>query len=156
MAIYGDSFVPSACSSFNLIWCNLARVAAIHLVSGTLLTIGKVLVALLSAGSMSFIIMSLYENDISSIAVPTFLAFIIAFLVASLFMVTYDTVIDTMFLCFLVDEKFNQGTGQMYASPSLIALVDGHAKLSKEHAEKLKASSGSVSSENYQSLPHNN
>jgi len=32
-AIYGDNFFSSACSSFALIWRNLARVAALHVVT---------------------------------------------------------------------------------------------------------------------------
>jgi len=141
-SIYGDSFVPAACSSFALVWANLARVAAISIVGDTLLFIGKFVVALLTTGIMAFVIEGAYGDKISSLALPLVLIFILAYLVASLYMVVFETTIDTIFICFLVDEKFNKQTGQMLAPPSLIRLVDNHAAINAEHAQQAKKRSG--------------
>lgn len=140
-AIYGDAFCPSAFSSFGLIWRNLARVAAINLVSQYLLVIGKVVVTLFCGGFVGLIITNAepYKTDVSSAVFPVLITMFLAYLVASLFMVVYDTTIDTIFLCFLVDEEVNKEKGQMRARPSLVKLIDDHAVASKDAADKEKA-----------------
>jgi len=136
-AIYGDSFIPAACSSFALVWSNLARLAAVNMVGDFLLFLGKILVALLTTGIMAIAIQQEYADSVSSLVMPAVLIFIISYLVASLFMVIFDTTIDTIFLCFLIDEKFNKN-GQMLAPPSLVALVESYSTESAEKANNLK------------------
>jgi len=75
-----------------------------------------------------------YGDEISSIAMPCFVIFVLAYLVATLFMALFETTIDTIFLCFLIDEELNKASGQMFASPSLQQLVDAHATTSAEMA----------------------
>jgi hypothetical protein len=137
-AIYGDSFMPSAASAFSLIWNNLARLAALTAVGDFLLTIGKVIVSLLTTGIVGLVIQNVYAEDLSSIAMPTFAVFILSYLISSLFMVSLDTAIDTIFFCFLVDEKFNKGTGQMLAPPTLLELVDRNAEKSRVRADEMQ------------------
>ena len=40
---------------------------------------------------------------------PSVVIFILAFVVASLFMIMFDTAVDCIFLCFLVDEAMFKG-----------------------------------------------
>jgi len=150
-AIYGDDFIQSACSSFSLLGANLARLLAVTMVGGYLLTIGKFIVALMSTGVYALILKGWYGDKLSSIAMPCFVAFILAYLVASLFMVSFETTIDTLFLCFLVDEKYNKGSGQMFAPPSLIELIDKHHETSKAKAAELEK--GPPTSDNYHAVP---
>jgi hypothetical protein len=134
-AIFGTSFATSACNSFALVWRNLARVAAITVVGGFILFLGKVIVAALTAGIVGAILVNVdyYEERVYSIIVPCALAFVIAWIVASLFMTVLDTTIDTVFLCFLVDDEHNNLNGrQMYASESLVNLVGKFSKDSEE------------------------
>ena len=53
-------------------------------------------------------------------------------------MIIYETAIDTIFLCFLIDEENNKG-GNMLASPDLQKIIDEHAEKSKKIADKLGA-----------------
>jgi len=149
-AIYGDSFVPACCSSFALIWSNLARVAAISMVGDYLLLLGRFIVALLTAGAMGLAVEHTYGNKISSLVMPCVVIFLLAYLVASLFMVVFETTIDTIFLCFLVDEKYNKGAGQMLAPRGLQELVESRADESAKKAESMKKSTGGT--EGYQPL----
>jgi hypothetical protein len=136
-AIYGDAFIPAACSSFALIWANLARLAAINLVGDFLLFLGKLVVALFTTGLVAIVIDKHYQDDVSSLVMPAVVIFLVSYLVASLFMVIFDVTIDTVFLCFLIDEKFNRN-GNMLAPPSLVALVESHSQESAEKANTLK------------------
>jgi hypothetical protein len=78
-----------------------------------------------------------YER-VSSPIFPLIIIFIIAYTVAMLFMVVYETCIDTIFLCFLLDCEKNTD-GVMLASPGLSALVGKYQDKSKEKAEKLQS-----------------
>merc|ERR1712176_1607978 len=74
-----------------------------------------------------------YE-DITSIWYPLIIIFIISFCVAQVFMTVYDTSIDTIFLCFLIDEKHNKNSGAMMADKNLREIVQKYEKESKELA----------------------
>jgi len=134
MSIFGHSFVPSVCNSFMLIWRNLFRVAALHLVGEYVLWCGKIIVALLNTGLCGIIIKGVYQDQVSSIAMPCFVIFILSYLVADLFMALFETTIDTIFICFLIDEEMNKASGQMFAAVSLQHLVDAHAQASQDLA----------------------
>jgi hypothetical protein len=64
--------------------------------------------------------------------------FIIGYIVGSLFMAVFEVAMDTVFLCFLIDEKLHAGSGTMCASKGLRALVDSdEIKMeNKAYAEK--------------------
>lgn len=136
-AIWGDNFMSGAVGSFCLIWNNLARVAAINVVSAYLLFLGKVLVALGTTGISAIILVygSEYKDDISSPILPLLIIFIISYAVSCLFMLVYDTTIDTIFLCFLVDEQYNKN-GNMMASKNLQELIGKYSKESQDLAVK--------------------
>jgi hypothetical protein len=97
-AVYGESFASSACGSFALLWRNLGRVAAINLVGHYLLFLGKLLVAGLTTAwaAYMFLEVSPWQDELTSIVLPLVIVFIIAWAIASAFMVVYATMIDTM------------------------------------------------------------
>jgi len=137
-AIWGDAFADAACSSFALIWANLGRVAAISLVGEYIIFVGKLLVAFATTGIGGVAIWKIYGKTASSLTLPMVVIFVIAYTVAALFMITVSTTIDAVFLCFLVDEKFNKSKGQMFASEELQAVVHAHSAHSEKIAEKEK------------------
>jgi len=106
-----------------------------------LLFIGKLMVAASVTGIslLVFLKNTYYLNNLSSPVMPCVAIFILSFAIATLFMVIFECVIDTVFLCFLVDEHYNKGSGNMKAHPDLIALVDKHYEESKKSAAEQKA-----------------
>jgi len=138
-AIWGDGFIVSCCSSFKLIWDNLDRVAAITIVSGFIMLLGKVLVALLVTGVAGLIMQAVYGTEITSIIMPCVVTFILCFAVATLFMGMFEVTLDCLFLCFLVDEYNFGGTDQMYADPGLESVVNRFQDKSQIRARELRA-----------------
>jgi len=140
-AMWGDPFLPSAFSSFALIWRNLARVAAVHVVSDVILAIGKLAIAGATVG-LSAIILSKAEpwkNTVSSAFVPCVLIAFLAYFVSWLFFLTFETVVDTTFLCFLVDsENSEKNKEAMFASKGLQELVGKYQLRSAMESEHLK------------------
>jgi hypothetical protein len=135
-AIYGDSFAESACSSFALIWANLARVAALTLVSSFLFFIGKLLVAFLTTGVAAIAIYRYYHADLNSLVLPVVVIFLLSYLVAALFMSLMETTAATVFLAFLVDEKYNKQSGMMLASQGLQDVINAHKEVGAEYAAR--------------------
>lgn len=139
IAIWGDNFMTATCAAFKLVWANLLRIAALNLVGDFMLLIGKFLVSMGTAGITAFLLIGIYGDRLSSIVMPTFVAFILAYLVASFFMALFEVTIDTIFLCFLIDEKCNKASGRMFASQSLQDLVTKYEKESFEKAKQQHA-----------------
>jgi len=137
--VYGDAFCPSVCGSFMLIWANLFRVAVITFFSGIVTLLGKILIPVFSTAIMAMVLH--YHDDyedITSVWYPLIIIFIISLCVAQVFMTVYDTTIDTIFLCFLIDEKHNKSTGAMMADPNLREIVQKYEKQSTELADSKK------------------
>ena len=139
-AIWGDNFATSACSSFMLVWANLARVAAINIVSGVLVRISKVFIMLVNAAAFAYVFSNYkpVSSKLYSSFVPTVIVLLISWFVASLFMLVFKAVIDAVFLCFLVDADVNPA-GQMVASKKLQKLVGKYKGESKSQAAAMKA-----------------
>jgi hypothetical protein len=76
-AIWGDGFFTAACAAFALLWRNLARVAAINLVSSSLLLLSKVAVACLNAVLYAALFTYVPTVVVSSFVVPCLLVFIV-------------------------------------------------------------------------------
>ena len=138
-AIYGDAFCPSVCGSFSLIWSNLIRAAFISLVSRIITVLGKVMITLVVVGMCWFIM--IYGGNIKYIGnfnkdgfgslIPLFIIGCISFVISKFFLSVYDTAIDTVFMCFLVDEKQNWDGG-MLADPGLKKTIKKYENQAKD------------------------
>lgn len=142
IAIWGGPFVPAACSSFELLWSNANRFFVLNTVTEIILTVGKVLISLAVAG-MGGAILAWGENYgdavVSSISLPVFMMFVCAWYVSTMFMELFDTAVDTIFICFLVDEQYNTGGSpdkEMYARPELQELIGRYADLNAQEFRK--------------------
>jgi len=138
-AIWGDNFGSSACSSFMLVWANLARCAMIGMVSGILLKLSKFTIAF--GNTAIFCAIFAYHWPVShrlySIVLPTLLVLMLSWYLASMFLCVFKSVIDAVFLCFLVDADVNPA-GQMVASVELQKLVGKYQKENTAEADKQK------------------
>lgn len=138
-AVYGKPFCPAACGAFVLAFANLGRVAWISMVGDFLMGIGKVLVAALTTGLCALILFNgSYLAYISSPAFILTIIFILAWGIGSIFMVVYECAIDTVFMCFLIDEDNNKATGKYLAHPDLLKLIDAVAASPEAQAEAEK------------------
>lgn len=139
IAIKGTNFCSSAKEAFMLLLDNVLRVLAVNSVTSFLLFLGKLLVVGI-VGVCSFFWFDKLSNDdpdtLQYDVVPTIAMVIFAYAVAVLFFDVYDMAIDTIFLCFLVDLKINDGSAEKpyYMSDSLKDLL---------HLENRPATDGS-------------
>ncbi len=92
-AIYGTPFCHSCGNAFKILFNNLARVAAVTVISKYLEFLGKVAITILTAGICIFV-MEQYEYFVNNISRLFFPAIIIIFISygASVFEVAIDTI----------------------------------------------------------------
>jgi hypothetical protein len=151
-AIYGDAFCPAVCGSFALVWANLMRVAAISFFSTIVTALGKILIPLITVGLCGSVLFYAepFKSDIDSIVWPLLVIFVLSVAVGLLFLTVYDTAIDTVFMCFLIDEKVNKQQGMMLADEGLRNIVQKYEAESKKLADDMQAgrSSNQVENEN--------
>jgi len=137
-AIMGDGFCTSACSAFALLWRNLHRVAAITVVGAILLNMTVMIVCGFNTGLIWAFLNYGGMFDITSPVGPTLVVFILSYMIAKCFMTVFAAVIDTIFMCFLIDCETNTA-GNMVASTTLQKLVGKYKEKSQECAKQDRA-----------------
>jgi len=118
-------------------------VAAVHVVSDIILLVGKLAITAMSVGLSALLLnnASPWKSTVSSAFVPCVLIAFLSYFVAWLFFLTFETVIDTTFLCFLVDaENAEKNKGEaMFASKGLQSLVGKYQLRSAQEGAQQKA-----------------
>jgi len=140
VGVYGDAFCPSVCGSFKLMWANLVRVAVITFFSTIVTMLGKIMIPLATTGVCAVLLLNAepFKSELSSPIYPLVVIFIVAIAVALMFLTVYDTAIDTVFMCFLLDEKHNKKNGRMLADEGLRSIVQKYEAESKKLAESVQ------------------
>jgi len=125
--VYGGNFCSGICSAIGFLIKNLGRVAAVSVVGKLLMLLGKIMVVLLTTGITAFLFINIeyYKDNLNSIIVPTALACLIAYGTATVFMMVFEAAVDSIFMCFLIDEKFNGAA--VHASEQFRRLIDSDA-----------------------------
>eukprot|EP00281_Chroomonas_sp_CCMP1168_P006014 CAMPEP_0206259920 /NCGR_PEP_ID=MMETSP0047_2-20121206/26781_1 /ASSEMBLY_ACC=CAM_ASM_000192 /TAXON_ID=195065 /ORGANISM="Chroomonas mesostigmatica_cf, Strain CCMP1168" /LENGTH=890 /DNA_ID=CAMNT_0053686905 /DNA_START=131 /DNA_END=2803 /DNA_ORIENTATION=- len=116
-ATHGHYFCRAAFKGFSLLMRNIMRVAAINMVAGVLLTIGKLFICLATL-ALCYGISTVLAADLGLVDGPPFLSLvmitIIGWFIGSSFMGTFEAAVDTIFLSFLHDQEVNNGKDKPY------------------------------------------
>ncbi|KAH7825779.1 putative Choline Transporter-like (CTL) Family Protein [Monocercomonoides exilis] len=145
MMIHGKSFFPSAVDALNIMVRNVLRTSVL-----SVLTTIIIMCAILASACLStfccvlfmrpdFVGVTFYKLTINYWWFLALLSFIIAFVVSFLVMEIYDSLIDTIFMCFLQDEEIAKAKGATYApysSQSLKEYMDGVQHRGEEDVEE--------------------
>lgn len=149
-AIYGDPFCPACVGSWTLIWANLLRVGVITFFSTIVTGLGKILIPLFTAvvcGSV-LVYVDPWKSQLDSIYFPLLIIVLISIAIGLLFLTVYDTAIDTVFVCFLIDETANGKRGiPMLADEGLRNIVQKYEDESKKLAEDMQRGGNQVATE---------
>lgn len=136
-SIYGSNFLVSSCNSFRIVFNNLSSVAAVSMVGDIIIGIGKIFICVCTTAIFGLVLdhYPYFDNKIQSNVLPLVFIFLISYCIASLYMTVYETTVDTIFLCFMVDLECNKASGRMLASEGLQQLVGAHSDASKAIAD---------------------
>jgi len=123
-SIYGTPFCASSVASLRLLLGNILRAAAVHIASSFLEKVGKFLITCSTTAICIYIIYIWdLDEELSSIVWPALVIFLLAYIISAIYMMVLQVGVDTMFMCFLVDEKCNRGQNKMFASKALLKIV---------------------------------
>uniref|UniRef100_A0A7S2XXR1 Choline transporter-like protein n=1 Tax=Fibrocapsa japonica TaxID=94617 RepID=A0A7S2XXR1_9STRA len=122
-AIFSTSFCVSAKNGFFLLLRNIARASAVELVSEIIILIGKIFISLMATFLSYATMEAVISDDLNSLVAPTVMVFILAWVVAIMFMMVFHMAIDTVFQCFIADEEMFEGD-QRFAQHDLAAILN--------------------------------
>jgi solute carrier family 44 (choline transporter-like protein), member 2/4/5 len=142
-ALYGTPFIKSAGNAFSILTRNFLQVGVLQTLTTICVWMGKILVAVVVAGCgwgisyLGWFQVGLNKGSSSSssqspIAIAL-LCFILAFLVATVFLSIVDSAIDTILQCFLVDDElcYNDPDRKPYCTKNLSKFIEEHRILSR-------------------------
>lgn len=123
IAIYGYGFCKSAQRAFSVLINNALKVIVINSVGDFVLLMSKCAVIIIT----SIIGLQLFQNKdgLNNIMIPVLISCFFAYVVSSCFISVYETVIDSLFICFCEDCERNDGIERPYfMSKSLMIFVE--------------------------------
>jgi len=109
--VESEPFCTAARHGFGYIMSNLGGLAMVNLIGDSFLFLGKVFVASMASGTCGLVLLHYpgYAFETESIILPFIITFIGAYMIASIFMDIFESIIDTIFLCFAIDEDKQLG-----------------------------------------------
>ncbi|KAM7394273.1 hypothetical protein PAMP_021086 [Pampus punctatissimus] len=127
-AINSTDFCTSAREAFILLVENALRVAAINTVGDFILFLGKVLIVACTA--FAGVLALNPQREYTVWVLPLFIVCLFAFMIAHCFLSVFENVVDVLFLCFVVDTKYNDGTSgkEFYMDKALMEFVENSRK----------------------------
>jgi len=150
-AIYGWPLCAASTKGLALVFQNVVRAAALDMVSGYLTKIGQFTIIAFNCGITVMVCHLIYGNRVSSLLVILLVVALMTWAISWQFLLIFDTGINTMFICFLIDEENNKG-GHMRASHRLQEII-GETKVKKRDLEdKAKGHRGNLVNEEQRSF----
>lgn len=134
ISIFGVNFCSGAKKAFGTLLANVLRVAALNIIGSFVLFMIKLLVMSI----VGVITIKLFWADSTDnqtfFGIVVLLCIVLAYIIADVFVDTYEVVTDTMLLCFCEDSA-REG-GQKFASPRLVRFLDRSKKVKEAANDK--------------------
>jgi hypothetical protein len=141
-AIYGWPFCASSMKGIELVFKNVVRASALDMVSGYLIGIGQITIVAFNCAITVMICKIVYGNDVSSFLGILLVTVIITYAVSQPYLCLFDTAVNSIFICFLIDEERNGGSGLMKASSRLKRIINEDCKPSEKAVAEKKETKG--------------
>ncbi|CAD7931268.1 unnamed protein product [Amoebophrya sp. A25] len=109
IAILGKNFCRSAWAAFCLILRNAARLGVLAMIGTLVRAIGIMFIVATTTIIGYFILIAMYEEDISSPVLCILLFFMMGYVIGQLFMDVFGLAVDTTLQCFVADEELHAG-----------------------------------------------
>ncbi|ETO30783.1 hypothetical protein RFI_06338 [Reticulomyxa filosa] len=126
-SIYGTNFCQSSFVAVKLIYTNVLRTALLEGISHYIEFFGRITIAAVTTGICLtvFSLDNYFRDNLSSVLSPGIAVFVIAYIIGSLFMLVYEVAVDTIFLCYLIDEQTHPN-GPKFAHEDLAKMANKH------------------------------
>ncbi|XP_019523742.1 PREDICTED: choline transporter-like protein 3 isoform X2 [Hipposideros armiger] len=135
-AINGTDFCTSAKDTLKLLSKNSSHLTSVNCIGHFIIFLGKVLVVCFTVfgGLMAFN----YHRVLQVWAIPLLLVAFFAYLVAHSFLSVFETVLDSLFVCFAVDLETNDGSSEKpyFMDQEFLSFVKRMNKLNNARAQR--------------------
>lgn len=112
IAIYGDGFFVSGKRAFRVLTNNVINVTLINSVGDFVMVLGRFLVTGLAV-LIGYLLLQ-GKSDITQIGYPLGVIGIVSFVIVHAFMLAFEMIVDSIFICFCEDCDINDGTQRPY------------------------------------------
>jgi len=109
MALSGESFCSSALNSFILILKNAAKFSFVDGIADIFMFLAKFFISV-STTLLSWLVMEAM-TDVQHLFFPLFVIFLLAYLIASIFIAVFDISANTILQCYLLDKEIARSMG---------------------------------------------
>jgi choline transporter-like protein 2/4/5 len=114
-AVQGTSFCKSCGDGFALLTRNALRIGILAFIGEFAVIVGKLFIAAFTTMVAYYLMVettatSVFRTD--QPLIPAVLIFIASWIIGSLFMQVYSQTINTLMICFIIDEEMNNGEAQ--------------------------------------------
>merc|ERR1712032_464766 len=108
-SIFGTPFCYSSFSALQLIVENVSKTILMTGISKYTELFGKFIVSMMTTGIAMLVMKyhAFYADNLESMLCPAVIVFVITYMISSMFMMVFDVAVQSIFLCFLVDESVN-------------------------------------------------
>uniref|UniRef100_F6RU03 Choline transporter-like protein n=1 Tax=Monodelphis domestica TaxID=13616 RepID=F6RU03_MONDO len=141
-SINGTDFCTSAKDTLSILSKNPGHVASITCLGDFIIFLGKMFVVYFTVfgGLMAFN----YHRELQVWAIPLLLVAFFAYLVAHNFLSAFETVLDTLFLCYVIDMETNDGSPEKpyFMDQELMSFVNRSSKLIDSRIRRNRKSLG--------------
>ncbi|CAK8692414.1 unnamed protein product [Clavelina lepadiformis] len=147
-AMYGEGFCASSKRAFNLLLNNIQHMMVINCVGGFCILMGKIAIVVLTGFASIAWFKCTLGTEVSSTeyVIPTALACLASYVIASCFFNVYGMAVDTIFICFCDDQQRNNGDDRPYYSSKKLQKYmtkgyTGRKKIKKKPKESARSQS---------------
>jgi hypothetical protein len=143
IAIFGEDFFTSSRNALALIRRNISQIAVVDTIGDWILFLAQLTISILTTYIASLLVNTQLvvfdigqdpvELKFSSRLLVLAFVFAIAFFIARVFMIIFETAIDTVLQCYLMDLEISMNSGRpSFSSPHLKALIEENKKSNLE------------------------
>jgi hypothetical protein len=137
ISIYGFNFCSAAKKAFSTLLANVLRVAALNIIGTFVLFMVKVFVMAIVAIISIKLFWDDEDNNGTFFGIVVLLIIVLAYFIADCFVDVYETIADTMLLCFCEDAS--RDSDEKFASKRLIRFMGKSATVKQAQDDKKKA-----------------
>lgn len=112
IALRGKNFCMASKDGFEIVWSNPLRFAVVGGVGSIIMFIGKLLIASITTVIVWVIFSYSGWGTLISPVLPLIVVFVYSWAISMLFMSVYELAMDTLLVCFIVDESNQKEEGK--------------------------------------------
>lgn len=109
-SVFGSAYCYSSYHALKLLLENVDRTLMVEGISHYTEFVGRLTISFINTAIAAFVLKyyPYFESNVSSILFPCAIVFVMSYIIAALFLMVIEVSVETLFLCYLLDDSVNQ------------------------------------------------